>query len=82
MLNHLPEDMIPYWDYDFIDGDEPRDSSAGVIAVCGMNEMCKHLPDSAPQKAIFKHASAKMLEAVIDHCAGDIGVESILVKTR
>ena len=38
MLNHLPEDMIPYWDYDFIDGDEPRDSSAGVIAVCGMNE--------------------------------------------
>lgn len=75
MLNHLPEDLIPYWDYDFIDGDEPRDSSAGVIAVCGMNEMCKYLPDSAPQKAIFKTASAKMLEAVIDHCAGDIGVE-------
>lgn len=75
MLNHLPDDMIPYWDYVFTEGEEPRDSSAGVISVCGMHEMCKYLPDSAPQKAVFQNASAKMLEAVIDHCTGDIGRE-------
>ena len=39
MLNHLPADLIPYWDFVFVDGDQPRDSSAGVIAVCGMDEM-------------------------------------------
>lgn len=75
MLNHLPDDLIPYWDLDFTSGEEPRDSSAGVISVCGMKEMCKYLPDGAPQKAIFENASAQMLEAVIDRCTGDIGRE-------
>ena len=72
MLNHLPEDLIPYWDYDFVSGDEPRDSSAGVIAVCGMHEMCKMLPDGAEQKAVFESAGAQILESTIDLCTGDI----------
>lgn len=43
-LKHLPDDLIPYWDFDFTDGSsEPRDSSAAAIAVCGMLEMAKHL---------------------------------------
>ena len=75
MLNHLPEDLIPYWDLVFTEGEEPRDSSAGVIAACGMKEMCKYLPDSAPQKVVFENASAQMLEKVIDCCTGDIGRE-------
>ena len=75
MLNHLPEDLIPYWDYDFISGDEPRDSSAAAIAVCGMNEMVKALPDSAEQKKLFANASAMMLDSLIDNYANDIGTE-------
>ena len=75
MLNHLPDDMIPYWDYDFVSGDHPRDTSAGAIAVCGMLEMCKYLPDDAEQKPIFESAAAQMLEAIIDGYTGDIGVE-------
>jgi len=44
-INHLPADMISYWDLLFGDGDgEPRDSSASAIAACGMLEMAKHLP--------------------------------------
>jgi unsaturated chondroitin disaccharide hydrolase len=43
-LNRLPEDEICYWDLVFTDGDEPRDSSAATLAVCGMLEMLKHLP--------------------------------------
>lgn len=73
MLNHLPEDLVPYWDYDFMEGDEPRDTSASVIAVCGMNEMCRYLSDDAPQKAVFESAAAQLLDAVIDHYTGDIG---------
>lgn len=37
-LAHLPEDKVAYWDFYFRDGDEPRDSSASAIAVCGIRE--------------------------------------------
>lgn len=44
-LGRLPKDGICYWDLEFIDGDdEPRDSSAAVIAACGMLEMAKYVP--------------------------------------
>lgn len=70
LLNNLPDDLIPYWDLDFTNGDDqPRDSSTAAISVCGMNQMCKYLPDSAPQKTIYKNASAAMLDALIDKCS-------------
>ena len=76
MLNKLPEDFIPHWDYIYAGSNEqPRDSSAGAISVCGMREMCRHLSDDDSQKKIFESASAKMLEAVIDNCTGDMGKE-------
>ena len=75
MLNRLPKDMIPYWDYDFVDGDEPRDASAGVISACGLLEMASMLDECDPDKVIFESAAAQMLEAVIDNCTGDIGIE-------
>lgn len=35
-LEHLPEDLVPYWDFDFDTGStEPRDSSASAVAICG-----------------------------------------------
>ena len=41
-LEHLPKDLVPYWDFDFTDGStEPRDSSSAAIAACGMLEMAK-----------------------------------------
>ncbi|MBE6645330.1 MAG: hypothetical protein E7612_08150 [Ruminococcaceae bacterium] len=76
MLNHLPDDMIPYWDYDFVSGDESRDASAGLISACGMLEMAKHLPDTAEQKSVFESASAQIVESVIDRCTCDIAVKN------
>ena len=36
-LEHLPKDLVPFWDLEFTDGDDqPRDSSSASIAVCGM----------------------------------------------
>ena len=75
MLNHLPEDLVHYWDYYFVSGDQPRDSSAGAISICGMLEMARMLPDDAPEKAIYESAAAQMMEALIDHCAGDQGFD-------
>ena len=44
-VSHLPKDGIPYWDFIYTDGDnEPRDSSAAAVAVCGILEMAQHIP--------------------------------------
>lgn len=75
MLNHLPNDLIPYWDYDFVSGDEPRDSSAAVISSCGLLEMASMMREDDPDRVIFESAAAQLLEAVIDKCTGDIGVD-------
>jgi unsaturated chondroitin disaccharide hydrolase len=76
MLSHLPEDLVPYWDYTFTDGsDEPRDTSAAAIAVCGMLDMAQRLPEGSEQRLIYESAAAQIMEVLIDHYTGDIGVE-------
>ena len=79
-LNHLPEDLIPYWDFDFTSGDEARDTSAGLIIASGMHEMAKHLDDSDEQKSIYESASAQMIESIIDNCTSDFPTRDGLVK--
>ncbi len=38
-LNHLPKDLIPYWDFDYTDVEpSAKDSSAAAIAACGFLE--------------------------------------------
>lgn len=65
-INNLPKDLIPYWDFDFTDGsDEPRDSSAAAIAVCGMLEMSKYLKES--ERKYYKDAALKILKSLIDN---------------
>jgi unsaturated chondroitin disaccharide hydrolase len=38
-LRHLPDDLVPYWDLTFTDGNEPRDSSSTAIVACGLLDM-------------------------------------------
>ena len=69
-LNRTPSGNIPCWDLIFTqDSNEPLDSSASAIAICGMNEMNKYMPDDSLQKIIFENASNQMIEALIDKCA-------------
>lgn len=43
-MEHLPKDMVAYFDLCFTEGNEwPRDSSASATAACGMLEMAKYL---------------------------------------
>lgn len=54
-LKHLPQDMCPYWDLMFGDGDEaeqPRDSSSAAIAACGFLEMSKYLPGEEAERCL------------------------------
>lgn len=68
-LNRLPDDDIPYWDLIFTqDSTEPRDSSAGAIVLCGLDEMAKRLPEEAPHKVIYKNAYTRILNSIIDKC--------------
>lgn len=69
-LNRLPKDDVSYWDLIFTDGDQQaRDSSATAIAVCGIHEMLKYLPEVNSDKDTYKHAMHAMLRSLIEHYA-------------
>jgi unsaturated chondroitin disaccharide hydrolase len=65
-LNRLPEDWIPYWDLIFTSRDEPRDSSAASIAVCGLLEMCKWLDPKDPDRELYRNAAFRMLQSLME----------------
>ena len=54
-MEHLPKDLVPYWDFDFDTGsDEPRDSSAGVILIkMRLNIIHRRLKDCLKQLLII-----------------------------
>ncbi|WP_310577586.1 glycoside hydrolase family 88 protein [Lacrimispora sp.] len=67
-ISHLPENLIPYWDFIFKEGsEEPWDSSSSAIAVCGILEMCKYLPEA--EAAPYLAAARRMLKALVNLCS-------------
>lgn len=67
-LEHLPKDLVPYWDLEFNDGDDqPRDSSSASIAVCGMLEMSRYL--EAGEAEYYRELAAKIMRSVYDNYA-------------
>lgn len=67
-LNRVPSDLVAFWDLIFTDGDDqPRDSSANSTAICGMLEMDKFLPDSDPDKALYRSAANAMMRSLIEN---------------
>lgn len=67
-LNRLPKDFVSFWDLIFMDGSEQsRDTSATAIAVCGMNQMDKFLPESNQYKLVYKYAQHSMLKSLIEN---------------
>ena len=74
-LQHLPDDLIPYWDLEFtswtkeqlLDDPQPKDSSSASIAACGMLEMSKYLPKE--QADAYTGYAKKLMKAISDTCA-------------
>ena len=64
-LDHLPDSVIPYWDFDFTDGStEPKDSSALAIAICGMLEMSDLTGDSE-----LRSLASRLFGKLYESCA-------------
>jgi uncharacterized protein YyaL (SSP411 family) len=64
ILNHknLPEDMVPYWDFDVPNIDkEPRDASAAAIICSALYELSTHL---GREGAKYKSAADRMLASL------------------
>jgi len=61
-VDHLPDDLVPYWDLEFTEGTQPRDSSAAAIAACGMLEMAPFLPqtEAAEWRALAGRIAASL----------------------
>lgn len=67
-MEHLPEDLVPYWDLEFGDGSaEPRDSSSASIVACGLLEMSKYLKEE--EAAYYTSMAKKILKSVYDNYA-------------
>lgn len=67
-LNRLPKDNVCYWDLIFNDGNgHVKDSSAATIAVCGMHEMNKYLPEIDEDKIVYKYAMHTILRSLIEN---------------
>lgn len=64
-LKRLPNDLVPYWDLIFADGDgEPRDSSAAAIVACGLLEMAEL---ETPEKAAeYRDLARRMVKSLAD----------------
>lgn len=68
-LEHLPKDMVPFWDLEFTDGDDqPRDSSSASIVACGLLEMVKYMEDVS-EKAYYTRLAMQMMKSLYDHYA-------------
>lgn len=67
-LNRLPKDNVCYWDLIFKDEDnQSRDSSAAAIAVCGIHEMNKYLPETEENKEVYKYAMHTILRSLMEN---------------
>ena len=65
-LEHLPSDLVPYWDLEFGDGSgEPKDSSSASIAACGMLEMAKYM--GAEEGARYREIAGKIMKSLADN---------------
>ena len=51
IINRLPADYIPYWDYDVAQNSlSPKDASAGAIAASALFELSQFVPDSLSKR--------------------------------
>lgn len=74
-MNHLPKNLIPYWDLEFSDWTEdelkndpqPYDTSSASIAACGMLEMAKYLNED--EAGYYRSLAKKLIKAVYDNAA-------------
>lgn len=62
-IKNLPENQVPYWDFDFTDENpDIRDTSAGAIFVCGLLELCNYV--SEEKAAYYLHLAEGIMKSL------------------
>ena len=62
-LDRLPEDKVPYWDFDDPSiPNAPRDASAGAVVASALLELCTYLPNGTGKR--YKDAAIEMLTSL------------------
>lgn len=63
-IERLPKDSVPYWDLEFNEGDQYRDSSAGGILACGLLELSKNLSVNHPKRTHYEDVAREILHSL------------------
>lgn len=64
-VSHLPEDLVPYWDFTFTDGSgEPRDSSSSAIVACALLEMAGLVDAETAQE--YRSLARRLMYSLIE----------------
>ncbi|HDZ04392.1 hypothetical protein LCGC14_0205560 [marine sediment metagenome] len=82
-LNRLPEDGIPYWDFDDVDiPNVPKDASAAAIAACGLLELSKYVENKEQSKK-YEKAARRMINLLSEapYYSGDTNQALLLHST-
>lgn len=67
-LDHLPDDIIPYWDFDFQNpSTEPRDSSSLAIVLCGMLDAADSIGGSEADN--LRNTATRLMTPLYEKCA-------------
>jgi hypothetical protein len=75
-IEHLPEDQVPFWDFD-APSPAPRDTSAALVAVYGMLLHHRHTHAKSSRNL---EASLKILESMVDMSfTSDLTVSETLI---
>ncbi len=70
-LDRLPDDQVVYWDLALSGhSGEERDSSAAAIAVCGLLELARWLPEGAAAQR-YRGAAGAILSTLAEHYTPD-----------
>lgn len=71
-LENLPADYVPYWDFNYSDGDyEPKDSSAASTAVCALLEAIEYLDENDPLRKTYIDYIDKIMYSLITNYASE-----------
>lgn len=65
-LTHLPPDGICYWDLSLTAAETQKDTSAAIIAVCGLLELANHLSVVDPERHDFIQQALSMLDTLLE----------------
>ncbi|KAL4869463.1 hypothetical protein BDV12DRAFT_208556 [Aspergillus spectabilis] len=83
-LSRLPEDKVPYWDFDApVDEKTPRDTSAGMVAACGLVMLYQALKDTEGDEVAARYyldSALRILQGTVrgfmTRDVGEFGVDT------